>query len=255
MGKDFYDTIYLAPHLDDVALSCGGQVYLRCQAGEAILILTIMAGDSDADMLGETAVSPFAQSLHARWQLTNDISAQRRTEDSRACQILGADYRHWEIPDCIYRGAPGTAVSYYDSEASLWGPIHPQESTLIDALASRFANLPAHKEMISPLALGNHVDHQIVRKAAENHFGTKLCYYEDYPYAAAVADIKATVQTEGILWHNKIIPLTNAALETRCTAVAAYQSQLSTFFEDRADLERQISSYVKQVGGERIWWR
>ncbi len=255
MNKDFYDAIYLAPHLDDVALSCGGQVFLRCQAGESVLILTIMAGDTDKQGGKATAVSTFAQSLHDRWQLANNIIAQRRAEDSRACQILGADYLHWEIPDCIYRGEPGTAVSYYGSEESLWGSIHPQENTLIDILANRFASLPAHNTIISPLALGNHVDHQIVRKAAEHHFGPNLCYYEDYPYAAAISEIKTTLQTEGIGWHNKTIPLTKAALEARYTAVAAYHSQLSTFFQDRADLESQISAYVEQVGGERIWWQ
>lgn len=255
MNKDFYDAIYLAPHLDDVALSCGGQVYLRCQAGESVLILTIMAGDNNKHGGEAAAVSAFAQSLHARWQLATNIIAQRRAEDSKACQILGADYLHWEIPDCIYRGEAGTAVSYYDSEESLWGSIHPQENILIDTLANRFASLPAHKTIISPLALGNHVDHQIVRKAAEDHVGTNLCYYEDYPYAATINEIETALQPQGIPWHNKTIPLTNAALEARYTAVAAYHSQLSTFFQDRTDLESQIGAYVGQIGGERVWWR
>ena len=255
MNKDFYDAIYLAPHLDDVALSCGGQVSLRCQAGESVLILTIMAGDNDKIGAGETAISAFAQSLHDRWQLANDIIAQRRAEDIIACQILGADYQHWEIPDCIYRGEPETAAAYYNSEESLWGPIHPQENALIEGLATRFADLPPHKEIISPLALGNHVDHQITRRAAEQHFGTKLCYYEDYPYAAAVREIELQLHSAGIIWQNKTIPLTNSELQARCTAVAAYQSQLSTFFQDQADLTRQINSFVEQVGGERIWWQ
>lgn len=250
MGQGFYDAIYLAPHLDDVALSCGGQIFLRCQAGETVLIVTIMAGD-----VGTTAVSEFAQSLHTRWELANDIIAQRRAEDIAACQILGADYQHWEIPDCIYRGEGETAVVYYDSEESLWGPIHPHESHLINALATRFANLPAHKEIISPLALGNHVDHQITRQAAECQYGEKLAYYEDYPYAAAIENIKTVLQTTGKNWCNKTILLTHTALQARYAAVTAYQSQLSTFFQDQQALERQISAYVEQVGGERIWWQ
>ena len=40
-----YDTIFLAPHLDDVVLSCGGQIFLETEAGNSVLVVTIMAGD------------------------------------------------------------------------------------------------------------------------------------------------------------------------------------------------------------------
>jgi hypothetical protein len=43
-------------------------------------------------------------------------------------------------------------------------------------------------------------------------------------------------------------------MEKKIEAIAAYVSQMSTFFLDRVDLERQVHNYSKLVGGERIWW-
>src|SRR3954469_806836 len=108
-----YDWIYLSPHLDDAALSCGGQIYAATQRQERVLIVTITAGDPIAP------VSDYAASLHTRWELV-DATAARRQEDLTACSILGADALDWDIPDCIYRvdaqGAP-----FYVSDADIFG--------------------------------------------------------------------------------------------------------------------------------------
>jgi hypothetical protein len=41
--------------------------------------------------------------------------------------------------------------------------------------------LPPDWQLVCPLTLGNHVDHQLVRQAAER-IGRPLCYYADLPY-------------------------------------------------------------------------
>ena len=45
------------------------------------------------------------------------------------------------------------------------------------------------------------------------------------------------------------------ALHAKYEAVAAFRSQLSTFFRDRADLEAQVGGYLMSTGGERRWRR
>jgi hypothetical protein len=51
------------------------------------------------------------------------------------------------------------------------------------------------------------------------------------------------------------VALDDAALCAKFDAVAAFRSQLSTFFRDRADLEAQIGEFAARVGGERRWRR
>ncbi|HRQ42185.1 MAG TPA: PIG-L family deacetylase [Chloroflexota bacterium] len=244
-----YDTIYLSPHLDDAALSCGGQVAQQTAVGKQILIVTMMAGDPAA-----VGFSDYAQELHGRWQLAHDAVAARRAEDINACAILQAAYQHVNIPDCIYRtDANGRAL--YTDWARITGAIHPAEQSLVEKLAEQFAALPGSARVIAPLAVGNHVDHQIVRQAAERCFGVRLLYYEDYPYARDQEAVTAVLSPPDSTWHSQTIPLTAADLATKIEAIAAFTSQLSTFFNGRADLEQQIQHHATTIGGERLWQR
>jgi LmbE family N-acetylglucosaminyl deacetylase len=244
-----YDAIYLSPHLDDAALSCGGQIFQRTQAGETILILTIMAGDPP-----NSTFSEFARELHERWELASDMVAARRAEDIRACHILGADYVHWDIPDCIYRADAVTGEPFYPVWEKVIDSIHQQEEKLMQQLAEQFVQLPAALHILGPLGVGNHVDHQIVRRAAEQCWGSKLFYYEDYPYVQTNEAWQDAIGQEAN-WHTTQIPLSAAGLAAKAEAIMAFGSQISTFFNGRNDLEQQLSHYAQRVGGERIWLR
>ncbi|MCP4356462.1 MAG: hypothetical protein GY796_00390 [Chloroflexi bacterium] len=242
-----YDTIYLSPHLDDAALSCGGQIFKQTAVGKNILIVTVMAGIPSVE-----TVSEYAQELHERWQLAQGVVAARQIEDKVADQILGADYQHWETPDCIYRTDAQGAV-YYADWAQIIGPIHPHEQALVKQLAHELENLPSHQQIVVPLAAGNHVDHQIVRQAAEHCFGDSSVYYEDYPYVCNEMALTTVIPPHTTEWQAQTIFLSTAAVQARIEAIAAYTSQVSTFFNGRADLEKQIRYHVQKIGGERVW--
>lgn len=247
-----YNAIYLSPHLDDVTLSCGGQIYQRTQAGEKVLIVSVTAGDP-----AETAVSTYAQSLHERWELISDSVAGRREEDKAACHILGADYWHWDVLDCIYRLDAQKGTPFYTSDEALFGSVHAiDEAHLLPYLSQQMQQLPQTNELFVPLGAGNHVDHQLVRMVSEATFSQQLIYYyEDYPYASVPNSVETVIAEDRNGWRCKILTLTARDIEARISAIVAFNSQLSTFFKDRADLEQQIKSFVSEVGGERIWYK
>lgn len=249
MMQPKYNAIYLAPHLDDAALSCGGQIYTKSKNGEKILIVTIMAGDPPTDVIVGHAVE-----LHERWEIKNDVIATRRAEDTVACKILGADYVHWQIPDCIYRFVPETNIPFYPTWPEIIGKIHPQEIGLVQNLTKQFSKLPTADRVLAPLTIGNHVDHQIVRQAAELCFIDNLFYYEDYPYVQTTGALDKVIPKGSSSWMATQIPLSAKALQIKADAITAYKSQLSTFFNGRNDLEQQLNSYAAQIGGERIWY-
>jgi hypothetical protein len=170
--------IYLSPHLDDVALSCGGLVWEQVQAGDRVSIWTICAGNPPPGTL-----SAFAESIHVRWQTGAQAVAQRRAEDLRSCQILGATPRHFALADCLYRRDAAAGTPFYASEEALFGEIHPGDAGLVHSLGQQMADLlNGGENLISPLAIGGHVDHRLVR-AAES-LQHPLWYYADYPYVA-----------------------------------------------------------------------
>lgn len=247
--KSYYDSIYLSPHLDDAIMSCGGQIYQQIQTGKIVLVVTVMAGDPPNGEL-----SCFAKSLQDRWELATDAVAARRNEDVEACHLLGVDYLHWDIPDCIYRVNPAGGEALYASEEAIFGQIHTAEYDLINDLVRYMTNLPTHNRILIPLAIGQHVDHQLVRLAAErwqNKAG--LAYYEEYPYARDSAAISAALTQKGILYP-EVIPLSGQALSAKIRAAGCYRSQISTFFDSLQDLGTQITHYSQKVGGERLWY-
>ncbi len=244
-----YNAIYLAPHLDDAAFSCGGQIYTRTRQGERVLVVTITAGDPPAAPLSE-----LAQLHHDRWQLVAHAVQQRREEDIAACAVMGADYRHWSLPDCIYRRHPQTDEPLYTTLHHIFGPVPEAEGVLVAELAEKMADLPDAAAIFAPLGVGNHVDHQLTRQAAEMCYGrSALTYYEDYPYVAMDGALEAIIPPDRDGWQPAVIPLSQDALQARYRAMAAFASQISSFFRDRADLEAQVGSYVARVGGERVW--
>lgn len=246
----YYDSIYLSPHLDDVALACGGQIYAATSAGKSVLIVTLMAGNPPPAPL-----SDYALSLHRRWQLESNAVSRRRNEDINACQILGADYVHWHTPDCIYRPHPETGEAMYASEEAIFGAIHVAESNLVDGLSKFIDTLPNYRQLFAPLTVGHHVDHQITRRAAELNPRAAVFYYEDFPYVGKEGALEATIPLDTGDWHSRIVRLTDAQLDAKVISVAAYESQITTLFADLEDMERRVRGYARDIGGERIWSR
>ncbi len=241
--------VYLSPHLDDVALSCGGLLWEQAQVGDITAVWTICAGEPPAGPL-----SRFAGELHRRWEVGREAIEARREEDRVSCAALGAGYQHLPMPDCIYRRSPTTGDALYASESAIFSPLHPEETDLSDSLAGMLAqklhNMATQPRLICPMGLGGHVDHRLTRTAAER-LGTPLWYYIDYPYVLDHYAAIATYLPEG--WVPVIYPLSAAGLRAWEEAVAAHHSQISTFWPDEPAMRSAIRDYARQNGGLRLW--
>ncbi len=245
---NYYDAIYLSPHLDDAALSCGGQIYQQSQSGQSVLVVSVTAGDP-----GSGSISPFAEELHERWQLPADAVAARRREDMAACAILGADHAHWDFLDCIYRRHPASREPLYTTGENIFGRFHPAESALVDELAQRMSRLPRHGTLYLPLTIGNHVDHQLVLMAAQSlEAKDTFRYYEDFPYVRISGALAAVIGDQAA-WRQQIVPLSPSALEARIESIACYRSQIDILFGGSAQLREQVIAHVIATGGERFW--
>lgn len=236
--------LYISPHLDDATLSCGGRIWQQARAGERVLVVTIFAGAPAPD----APLSPFAQEMHARWRLADAVAA-RREEDAAALALLGAEGTYWPYADCIYRRtAEGCFLC--DSEAALFGEVHPAEGALIAELAGRLRALAQEQRgtIYAPLAVGHHVDHQIARRAMQGLAG--VVYYEDYPYAAKPGSLEAAL--EGGQWQAELVALSQEALETKIAAIACYSSQFSTLgWADAVEMAAAVRAFARRVGWDR----
>jgi LmbE family N-acetylglucosaminyl deacetylase len=254
---DFYTHVYLSPHLDDAALSCGGLIHQQAKAGSPPLVVTLFSGQPPSD----TQLSAFARWQHERWGHPDEVLPVRWSEDQSALAVLGADYLRLNYRDCIYRGREhgDDPVWYYASEEALFGPVHPAEQGLPDELAaalSEFIPTPQGVTLYAPVTAGNHVDHQLTFAAAlilKAH-GWQVCFYEDYPYVESDGALAAALVARGAEgWQSMVTPLDEDDLAAKVEAIACYVSQLGTLFGGPAAMRERVRGFVSLVGGERLW--
>src|SRR5260221_13603935 len=95
----FWMHLFLSPHADDAALSCGAQIAMLTRSGERVIIFTVMAGDPPNGL----QPSDYTPSLHQRWELTDDTAvSSRRKENTTAGKKIGAGNKFGPDPDAVY---------------------------------------------------------------------------------------------------------------------------------------------------------
>lgn len=251
-----YRHIYLSPHLDDAALSCGGSIAQHTSSNTPVLIVNVCSGAPAA----ETRYSPFAHLQHTRWGFpAAEAIARRLREDAEALETLRADSFQLDLLDAIYR----LPESYHD-DATLFGtlaaddPLIGQVQTHLVALAARFPEAVFY----APLGVGQHVDHQAVFHAAQtlSGAGVSVAFYEDFPYVIRTGALEQRLDELGR--HAQFMPVVttiDTTLARKIGAVEAYVSQLDILFGGAAAMAYAVRTYAAAVHpdtgahGERIW--
>jgi len=241
--------IYLSPHLDDAALSAGGLIYEQTQAGIPVEIWTFMCGDPHLK-----EYSPLTQAIHKIWNFANaeETVRERRKEDMNAASILGAKAVHFDFLDCIYRRGKNGDWLYTEG---VFGALHPDDVDLPAQIASAITpRLQPDDVLVAQLSVGSHVDHVLVRQAAEL-LGRQLIYDIDMPYFLYKSN-EFEAKAAGMKESTRRI--TEAALERWLDAVVEYKSQLPALNEVVSTPERaraSIRAYWDKWGGIRLLQR
>lgn len=346
--------VFIAPHPDDVALSCGGLVSSLRELGQNVTIITVYSGGSpgeptefqrtalgfgskavwpltrafrsdniaadlpvavaasgepgwraDTDRLAvtqdlanlqarqfwqraawtrsanitatESEARPLADSIQAQGSLgpvdfdAGDMAAIRRAEDERYAFFAEASVIWLDLPDAVYRG--------YAGDEQLLGPVRDDDPAPIDALRREILRLEPQM-VYAPLAVGNHVDHQLCREAALALLDEgrrwvmpgpdlvgRVAFYEDFPYAwwhdfrgpnawpAGALDLPSGMALEAR--YSDI----SEAMERKAAGMRLYASQMPRLFDSDQAMLDALASYhrkVAQAGGlegyaERTW--
>lgn len=235
--------IYISPHLDDAALSAGGFIYEQTKAGIPVEIWNIVCGFPP-----EGELTPLAQFMHFQWKsgTAEETVRMRRAEDTKATHILGAKATYFDIPDCIYRRGPNGEALY----TNIFIEPHKAEADLPAQIAqSLLPLLQPDDRVICQLGIGGHVDHILVRQAAEL-LGRPLWYSADQPYL-----FKQPGDLDGFVAGMKesLHAITEAGLRTWIEATLAYESQLSSLFDSPDQVSKMVKSYYAERDGFPLW--
>ncbi|MDA8017094.1 MAG: PIG-L family deacetylase [Thermoanaerobaculia bacterium] len=249
LGEVRPDVLYLSPHLDDVVLSCGGTAFRQAKSGLRVVVLTLFTRDLEDD-----PTNLVLQQVYGRMDLRPaEAMTVRREEDRRACGRLGATPVHWGLDEALGRhpGLPSLAALFEEPPGS--------DQVVVERLADRFRDLEDVPEVAAPVGWGGHMDHRLVRRAAEAVFGQRLRFYEDFPYVLTLDEADLGPEVRGL--EPEVERLDAEDLAARIEAIAAYRSQVSSLFGSRVrrllvpgrSIAARVRRHVRSVGGERFW--
>ena len=351
--------VFVAPHPDDVALSCGGLIASLREIGQNVTILTVFSGSGSTNGNGLTsyqrealgfgtkAMWPVSEAFNRSairadfpageadvewladedrleatqedadasakrfWQraswyrrasirnrslagqpVMDDVSTQgaiygddlleaatageivarRRVEDERFAYFSEASVVFLDLPDAVFRG--------YEGDDALLGSVRPDDDAPISILRTEIARLEP-QSVYFPLAVGNHVDHQLCRDAGVSllaeprkwvmpgpEWAGKVVFYEDFPYAwwgsfGSLEDLPARALhgiPEGVHLTPRYADITDQ-IERKVRGIALYESQIDRLFggiKPMGNAVRQHAAAVATVGrvagaAERYW--
>lgn len=329
--------VFVAPHPDDVALSCGGLIASLRELGQNVTILTVFSGSSssggsltsyqrEALGFGTKALWPASEAFNrssiradqpgtdAPWSADDDrleatqadadaaakrfwqraswyrrasirnrslagqavmddistqgalytddvleaatageIIARRRVEDERFAYFAEASVVFLDLADAVFRG--------YEGDDQLLGAVRPDDDAPLAILRREIARLEPSTVYL-PLAVGNHVDHQLCRDVGVSllaepaswvmpgpQWAGTVAFYEDFPYAwwntfqslddlppgaldGIPSDVLLTPRYAGI----------GDQLERKVRGISMYESQIDRLFGG----EKQMASAVRQ---------
>ena len=248
--------VIISPHFDDGVFSCGGTASQLTAAGHSVLVITMMGGLFQ-DELPDT---PILADLHRRWRAGVDPLRQRQIEDENASHILGVDFMHVPLPDCVYRLAGDEPL--YPSEQSLFGDVHPADYAPRLLKGIQIPELETAAKVYLPLGVGHHVDHQIARdwgltQMRDAPDKSVLRFYVEFPYSKADQSTELALSAIDLPLEPADVMLSDAEMEAKIKAIACYDSQISTFWEDLeamdADVRRAFSDTESGSFVERFW--
>jgi len=348
--------VFVAPHPDDVALSCGGLIASLRELGQNVTILTVFSGSGsnggglssyqrEALGFGTKALWPATEAFNRSsiradqpgedvpwaadddrleatqedadasakrfWQraswyrrasirnkslagqaVIDDVSTQgalytddlleaatageivakRRVEDERFAFFAEASVVFLDLADAVFRG--------YEGDDQLLGPVRSDDDAPVGILRREIARLEP-QTLYVPLAVGNHVDHQLCRDTgvallAEPRswvmpgpdWASNVVFYEDFPYAwwnnFQSLDELPEGALDGIPEDILLTPRyadIGDQLERKVRGISMYESQLDRLFGGEREMAAAVRQRAEAVGtigrvngpAERYW--
>lgn len=241
--------LVVAPHRDDAAFSLGLSIEHWLDAGHRVHVL---------NCISQSAFAPYsdAEALHPN-DRTSFVSAVRKREDAAWNKLLGGRVRFTEL-DML--DAPLRLVCSVEEVFTL--PIRPGDRA-VARIAGAIGKMvskgpPGDLAIVLPLAVGEHIDHRVTRRAGIEALAAgavPVAFYEDLPYAA-MQQFAGTVESHVSDTLLELQPVfaepepgaPEARVERKVRMAECYDSQITS-----AEA-RLIAEFSRRYGGrEQLW--
>ena len=229
--------IVLSPHLDDAVLSCGALMN-NARKDMPVTVVTFF-----------TEGGPPPYTLSARCYLrqaracdANKLYLARRAEDQAVLESTAIGCLHAGLTEALFRRrirpplSPLSWAGQLIPELSHMYPTYrlhiarshmsPHDASTLRRIQDTIDHLPLKSStlFLAPLAVGGHVDHMLVRTAAERS-QKRVAYYSDFPYNMRYRADPSFVQ------RNALVPTSwSHDLTAKLALIRAYRTQADALF-------------------------
>ncbi len=227
--------VVLSPHFDDAALSLGG---LLAQNNSPEYVLTFFTG--------KPASTTTAWDESAGFTNSESAATARIVENNNALTLLKATDVHFSYLDHQYRTNDDAVQNNIEKDITTFIQNHRSE----------------HVDLYAPAEFGakiTHPDHELLHQAIlhirETHDFSNVDYYfyEDFPYVSLFTEATQNTQSlqsfmeqsDNVTLQEKIIPLTEAELAKKLTAIKDYTSQMLAFKALGYDIKKRTETFSK----------
>lgn len=253
--------VFLSPHLDDVALSCGASLLRLARSGSAARVVTVFAGGTPPAL----GASPLARMLFGEEVKPEALACARREEDRAALRLLGASALHLEYPEALFRGTAGERPEWHYPElAALFKGVHPLDEGLCARVAESLCGIiPWDSLVYAPICRAPHVDHRITLLAALRlrQQGYAVACYEDFPYRSGLTTMagggRALPAAAQIGLEEAVLEAAQEDLAGKVAALTCYRSQMGALFGGDARMREQVTTQAYLAGegspAEKFW--
>lgn len=227
--------LFVSPHLDDAAFSCGGTMALLAERGWRTVLATVFT---------RSVRSPTGFALECQLDkgLPPDVDymALRREEDRLFAQRARVGAVIWlDLPEAPHRG--------YGSAPALFSGVLEGDEIWRAAAGHLLGLLEAWKPdvVFAPQALGAHADHlQVVRAVRELHdlVPPEVVWYRDTPYAARQPEARPAPLLPDDLTETAAD--VTQTLDTKLHACAAYATQLGFQFGGEGGMRELLTHFA-----------
>ena len=193
--------LVLSPHRGDAAKSLAQTISTWLESGHKVTILNIFTRSLEA---------PFsdADSVHENDRLAYVSAMRRREDEAFHRQIPQATLLDLNIKD-------GPLRLHIDPTLVDEIPIDPTDGAFPKIHKALTKHITPNTALVLPLALTHHIDHRVVREAAQPFAATlPHALYEDGPNSTPQPNLTSITTQPNHLWKRKLLLAYASQLET-----------------------------------------
>ncbi|MFT7116281.1 MAG: LmbE family N-acetylglucosaminyl deacetylase [Rhodoferax sp.] len=250
--------IILSPHLDDAALSCGGLLNFLIGRKAACLVISIYCGTPAPVKNGDGTLRNALRKGHVSPRL-------RRREDVAAMHSANADFVHLGFLDGIYRRSPLTNQFIYRHAREKWVAPRIDDLAHVEELYLVLRRHCLHLGrilLVSPMGIGQHVDHTIVARVAVRlaEQGVSVLFFEDFPYVVnqkvGQGSQDNPLQALGRLGQETVSRLVLPVnVNAKADVIRHYHSQIPALFNDDQGLMAALQASQHAGLPSEFYWK